>query len=360
MIRPVDHISTLSPYTLASLTAPVGKRLISLSQNESLRPPSPMALKAAAEAISGGQLYPDPNWNDLRSALAELHGIDVSKILCGNGSMELILCLLLAYADPNSAVLAPAHAYPFFRTATRLARARYDTAPESGGRVSIDALLAAVRKDTRIVLVANPGNPTGTRNTRCELMRLRNELPDDILLVIDEAYGEFTDGLDPPVFDLAELGNTAVLRSFSKAYGLAGLRVGWGVFPETIAAEIRKVMNPNNVSLAGQAAATAALSDQQYMRETCRLTGQLRDDFISRLRNAGFDLPGSSTNFALIRFDDAEMAESVDKALRREGVVARAQTGAGLPECLRVTVGAQSHLNLVAAILERWVEEEGK
>ncbi|NNE79201.1 MAG: aminotransferase class I/II-fold pyridoxal phosphate-dependent enzyme [Silicimonas sp.] len=356
MINPVSHVAAMSPYALAELTAPADKRAISLSQNESLRPPSPLAIAAAAEAVAGAQLYPDPDWRDLRKALADLHDIPAEGILCGNGSMELIASLTQAFADERNAVLAPVHAYPFFRTAARIARARYDTAPEQDGCVVVDALLSAVQPDTCIVFVANPGNPTGTRISRAELVRLRETLRGDILLVIDEAYGEFADHLGEPVFDLVARGDTVILRSFSKAYGLAGMRVGWGLFPSDIAQEVRKVTNPNNISVAGQAAATAALADQIYMRETCEVTAMLRDGFIDRLRRAGFDVPGSFTNFALIRFADAEAAKQVDAALRAESVFLRAQGGAGLPACLRVTIGDAEMLDIAAGLLERWAE----
>lgn len=358
MIRAVKHIAEMSPYALAKLDAPAGKRLISLSQNESLRPPSPLVIEAVTNALSSAQLYPDPDWGELRSALSEVHGIPATGILCGNGSMELIGCLALAFAGEGAAVLAPAHGYPFFKTAAALARARYDTAPEENGCVSVDALLAAVQSDTRVVFIANPGNPTGTRISRAELVRLREALDDNILLVIDEAYGEFTDHLGEGMFDLVERGDTVVLRSFSKAYGLAGMRVGWGLFPEAIGVEIRKVMNPNSISLAGQAAATAALADQAYMRETCALTATLRDGFVQRLRHAGFDVADSFTNFALVRFEDAKAAQRADAALRAEAVIARPQSGAGLPECLRVTIGAAEDLDLAAGLLERWAEGE--
>ena len=354
MIRPTPHVVAISPYSLAELNARAGKRLISLSQNESLRRPSPQVDDAVANAVANAHLYPDPEWAGLRNELAALHRIPASAILCGNGSMELIACLTQTYCDEQGAVLAPAHAYPFFLTATELTRARYDAAPEEGVTASVDALPAAVQPDTRIVFIANPGNPTGTRIPRAELVRLREGLRGDILLVVDEAYGEFADHLGEPVFDLVGRGDTVILRTFSKAYGLAGMRVGWGLFPESIAGEVRKVMNPNNISAAGQAAAAAALSDQAYMRETCAITARLRDGFLHRLREAGFDVAESFTNFALIRFDDARAAQQADAALRAEGVVTRAQSGAGLSDCLRVTVGTAEELNFAASLLEHW------
>lgn len=358
MILPVSHISSMSPYALADLSAPEGKRLISLSQNESLRPPSPLAVRAAADVLKGAQLYPDPDWSGVRAALSELHGIPAEGILCGAGSMELIGCLAQCFADETGAVLAPAHAYPFFRTAARIARARFDTAPEVEGTVCVDALLAAVQSDTRIVFVANPGNPTGTRIPRSELVRLREGLSTDVLLVIDEAYGEFADHLDEPMFDLARRGDTVILRTFSKAYGLAGMRVGWGLFPPRIAVEMRKVMNPNNVSAAGQSAAAAALADQAYMRETCDLTATARDALRERLSRIGFDVPESFTNFLLIRMGSIERAQSADLALRQEGVFLRLQTGVGLGDCLRMTIGAANDLDTAASLLERWAQEE--
>ncbi|MGJ8616904.1 MAG: pyridoxal phosphate-dependent aminotransferase [Sulfitobacter sp.] len=358
MIKPLPHIAAMSPYALAKLNAPVDKRLVSLSQNESLQAPSPRAIKAAAEAVEGAQLYPDPDWSALRSALAKRYQIPAEGILCGNGSMELIAGLTQGFAGPLNAVLAPAHAYPFFRTAAQLALARFDTAPENNGQVSVDALIAAVRPDTRIVFVANPGNPTGTRVSRGELVRLRNGLRSDILLVIDEAYGEFADHLNEPMFDQVGRGDTVVLRTFSKAYGLAGLRVGWGLFPDHIATALRKVMNPNNISVAGQAAACAATLDHEYMRATCLTTSKRRDQFITQLRSVGFEVADSFTNFALIRFANAEAADRADAMLRAEGVFLRAQGGAGLPDCLRITIGSKEDMNTAASLLTHWAKDE--
>ena len=354
MIKPVPHIAAMAPYALASLSVPPDKVLISLSQNESLRPASPRAVAAGAAALADAQLYPDPDWTALRRALAQRYELSEGNILCGSGSMELIACLALAYADANNAVLAPEHAYPYFRTAASLSQARFDTAPEDNLHVSVDALLAACQPDTSLVFVANPANPTGTRIPRADLYRLRKGLPARVLLVIDEAYGEFADHLNEPCFDLVSRGDTVVLRTLSKAYGLAGARVGWGVIPQDIATQLRKVMAPNNISAASQAAAVAALEDYSYMRETCTQTARLRAGFVNNLSAAGFDVLPSFTNFVLLRFADTATARSADSALRAQGIVARAQSGVGLGNCLRITVGTAEALDAAAICLQDW------
>ena len=353
MIAPHDYIDKMSPYALAKLDPPPGKSLMSLSQNESLRPPSPRAIAAATKALQNCALYPDPDWHDLRHGLAQLHGIDADGILCGNGSLDLIGCLARAYTGPGRAVLIPEHAYPFFRTAAQMAHARIDTATERGTTVCVEALLKAVREDTALVCVANPGNPTGTRIPGTELRRLRAGLPETTLLVIDEAYGEFADHLSEPVFDMVAGGSTIILRTFSKAYGLAGMRVGWGLFPADMAGTLRKVMNPNGVTLASQAAAMAALADQDHMRETCALTAELKDFAVLRLGQLGLHVQPSHTNFVLIELEDADAARQADATLRREGIFLRGQGGAGLGHCLRMTIGDRRGLLAAIGVFER-------
>ncbi len=357
MTRPQAHVARMAPYALMKLAAPEGIPLLSLSQNESLRPPSPKALGAAAASLANSMLYPDPDWTDLRQALARHHGINAEDILCGNGSLDLIGCIARVYAGPDRAVLAPKHAYPFFRSASQMANARFDIAPEVDLTVSVQALLDAVQPDTGIVFVANPGNPTGTRISRAELDRLCSALRPDILLVVDEAYGEFADHLNETSFDLVEVGNTVVLRTFSKAYGMAGFRVGWGVFPQAIAAEMRKVMNPNNISAAAQAAAVAAVQDHDFMRETCRMTSSLREGAMRALSEAGFDLPPGYTNFVLIDMGSSEAARSADATLQADGVFLRPQGGAGLPHTLRMTIGSEQDNNRAIAALTKWKKE---
>lgn len=357
MIKAEPHIAAMSPYALAKMVPPPGKPLISLSQNESLRPPSPAVILAATRALESGALYPDPDWRDLRLALAEQHALATDQILCGNGSLDLIGALARVYAGPKRAVLAPANAYPFFRTSALMVGARFDSAKETAFAVCVDALLEAVQPDTGIVFVANPANPTGTRIDLTELQRLRAGLRPEILLVIDEAYGEFCDDLNERAFDMAHSGNTLLLRTFSKAYGMAGFRVGWGCFPPEIAAELRKVLNPNNIATASQAAAIAALQDQTYMRETVSLTRELRDFATEQLEDLGLQVAPSHTNFVLIDLKNRQAAENTDAALRQRGIFLRPQAGAGLPGCLRMTIGPKESLTAALDVLKHLKQE---
>ncbi|MEM9473286.1 MAG: histidinol-phosphate transaminase [Pseudomonadota bacterium] len=359
MIRARKHIAAMAPYGLADLQPPVGKRLISLAQNESALPPSPAALEAAAGALTDSALYPDPDWADLRQEISKVHELEPAHILCGAGSMELILCLTQCYAGHGDEVLSSQYAYAFFQTAAAIAQATYVTAPEEKFTVSVDGLLDAVTSRTRVVLVANPGNPTGTRIGKEELVRLRRGLREDVLLVIDEAYGEFADGEDEPVFDLTGQGNTVVLRTFSKAYALAGMRVGWGVFPPQIAAEVRKVLNPNDVSAVSQAACAAAMVDQDWMRKACHTVSERRDRFAGSVRQLGLSVPESSTNFILINFASPDAATAADHALRAEGVFMRSMKGYGLPASLRATIGAEDDMQFALDVLSGSCLEEG-
>ncbi len=246
MITAREHISQIAPYALADLG---GSETISLAQNESAFPPSPRAIEAGRAALENMHLYPDPDWGDLRSAIMEMYDLPREMILCGAGSMELIGCLLRAYAGPGDRVLGTDYGYAYVASAAAQVQADYIKAREIDLTVSVNDVFLAVEKETRIVFVCNPGNPTGTLISNEELVWLRDALPDHILLVIDQAYAEFSDREQRPsaMFGLVERGNTVVLRSFSKAYGLAGARVGWGAFPPSIAQEVRKLLNPNNV-----------------------------------------------------------------------------------------------------------------
>ena len=349
MIRPRPDVAAMASYALADLGDPTS---ISLAQNESAFPPSPKALEAGANALKQSALYPDPDWRDLRRSLASVHPVDADAILCGAGSMELIGCLIRAFSGQGDEVVGTQYGYLFVATAAQQANATYVQAEEPDLTVSVDSLLNKVSPATRIVFVCNPGNPTGTRIPNTEILRLRDELPQDILLVVDQAYAEFDDQDHAPIFGLVDQENTVVMRTLSKAYGLAGARVGWGVFPASVRDQVRKLLNPNNVSLVSQALAVGALADQAYMARTVSETARRRDAVSSRLRLAGYDVPNSATNFILIRFKDTEAAQRAEAALRANGLILRGMGGYGLSHCLRATIAAESAMERLAETLE--------
>ena len=354
------HIQSMSPYTLAELSVPDGKKPMILAQNESFLPPSPHVLTAIKNTLESIQLYPDTNWTELVNQISELHSIPSSQILCGSGSMELIGYLAQCFAGPGDQVLSSQYGYAYFRTATLASGADYVQAPEVDFTVNIDAMIEAVCEQTKIIFIANPGNPTGTRISREELLRLRESIDDEILLVIDEAYGEFpdfelrsdnSDSENESTFDFVERGNTVILRTFSKAYGLAGQRIGWGLFPDSVSSQMRKVLNPGNVSIAGQVAAVAAIKDQDYMHRTCAATIQIRDQFIIDLRKLGLIVPRSFTNFVLIQFANDNTAKQIFDGLRNEGIMMRPMASFGLPNCLRATISHQADMDKTLDIL---------
>ncbi|MER8433148.1 pyridoxal phosphate-dependent aminotransferase [Mesorhizobium caraganae] len=347
-LKAAVHIEAMSAFALANFG---GHDQPTLAQNESAFPPSPKAITAGQDAIARSHLYPDPDWTVLREAIAQAYGVERELILCGAGSMDLISCTIAAFAGLGDEVLATAYAYNFAASATARANAVYVKVAERDFVVSVDSILAAVTPATRMVFVCNPGNPTGTRIRNVELLRLRAALRGDVLLVIDQAYGEFDDQDPQPVFALVARGDTVVLRSLSKAYGLAGARVGWGLFPPEVAAEVRKLQNSNQVTTPSLAMAVAAIEDQAYMRETVARTAAIRDRFAQDLRAAGYGVPESRTNFVLICFPDAAAAAAADAALREADIIARNLGGYGLTDCLRATVGPQDMMDRALRIL---------
>ncbi|NVK14166.1 MAG: aminotransferase class I/II-fold pyridoxal phosphate-dependent enzyme [Rhodobacteraceae bacterium] len=351
MIRAVPHVAAMAPYALADLG---GAGTVSLAQNESAFPPSPAALAAGRAVLDQIPLYPDPEWPDLRAAVAKVHGLDPAKVLCGAGSMELITCLIRAFAGPGDRVLGTDYGYAFVASAAAQVQADYVKARERDLTVSVDDILDAVTPETRIVFVCNPGNPTGTLIPNADLLRLRAGLPADVLLAVDQAYAEFADAEHNPgeIFALAERGDTVVLRTLSKAYGLAGARAGWGYFPPEIAGEMRKMLNPNNISIPSQAMAAAAMRDQAHMRDVVAKTAALRDHFTEGCRALGLMVPQSHTNFVLIRFASPEQAQATDAALRAEKLLMRGMGGYGLGDCLRATICSQPVMDRALAVLK--------
>ena len=348
----------MAPYALPDTSASGDLEPIVLAQNEHPYPPSARIRQAISDALGQAQLYSDSDCTELRSAIAEVHGLDPGNIVCGSGSMELMSGLMQAYLSSADRILMTEYGYLFMRTLARLVGAQVDNAAEPEYQVNVDNITGALQPATKLVFIVNPGNPCGSLLHNDEIRRLRAALPEDVLLLIDEAYAEFVDdGFHSPLFDLVEQGNTVITRTFSKIYGLAGLRVGWGYFPAEIRDQLRKVLNPSSVSLLSQVAARAAMQDQAGAAEARRLIADQRDYLTREISSLGLQVVPSQTNFILVDFETAAQANAAFEFLRNHRLVVRPMGGYGLPSCLRITIGTAEQMQLTAQTLGAWRQQ---
>jgi histidinol-phosphate aminotransferase len=328
--RPIEEVAR-------ELGLPAGS-IIKLASNENPFGPSPRALAALQQALNGVNLYPDGNAFYLKQKLAAQLGVEPANLILGNGSNELIEFVGHALLTPEAEVVVSQYCFAIYPIVARLFGARVVTVPAIRYGHDLPAMLRAVTPRTRIVFVANPNNPTGTLAPREEVVKLVNDLPEEVLLVLDEAYIEF---LDDPV-DLVSLvrlnvrPNLLLLRTFSKIYGLAGLRVGYGIGPVELIAALEKIRQPFNVNLLAQTAALAALDDEEHVRRT-RANNFAGLEFFERaFRQRKLEFIRSHANFILLRVGDGS---AVFEALQRRGVIVRPMAGYGLPEWIRISIG---------------------
>src|SRR4051794_2959539 len=350
-----------SPHARSNHSVKPGVELIQLSQNESAMRLQPHWIEAAARAASAASAYPDPDCKLLREAIAVTFRVDEQRIVCSAGLMDCLQSIALAYLDPGDRVVIPEYGFPFFRNVAQLAGAEVVLAREQDLRVDISSILRAVDESTKMVIFANPGNPTGTYLCRECLVQLRSRLPEETLLVIDEAYAEFV-GEDryQPLFDLTDSGNVIVLRTFSKMYGLAGFRVAWAYCPSILADYLRRIQTPAIVNSIAQAVATVAVRDQVSVQSFKREMLGTRRRFIDRLAQLPRLSPlESETNFVLLGMRSEGEAVNLDNFLRQHGIVLRRQMAVGLGNCLRVTVGTDEQMEFVASKLIEWCWGEG-
>ena len=347
---PRAGVLEIAPYIGGESDIEGVENIAKLSSNENALGPSPRAVEAFGRMASSLHLYPDGASDELRAAIGEVHGLDPDRIVCGSGSDELLSLLAHAYAGPGDEVVYPEHGFAMYPIATRAAGAHPVVAPETDFTTDVDAILAAVTTRTKLVFVANPNNPTGTYISGDELVRLREGLPESVLLVVDAAYAEYVGRND--YADGRELveagGNTVMTRTFSKIYGLAALRLGWAYCPSNVVDVLQRVRGPFNVNAAAQAAGVAAIRDAGYVQFSRAHNDKWLPWLTDEVRAMGFEVLPSVGNFILIRFPDVEAAFA---ALQGHGVIPRRVAGYGFPDGLRVTVGREEDNRAVVAAL---------
>ena len=359
-LKPNPGIMDITPYVGGRASAHGVNEPVKLSSNESALGPSKHALAAFREAASGLEFYPEGGAAVLRETIGDTYGLDPSRIVCGNGSDELLTMLAGAYLKPGDEVLFSAHAFIVYRI-TALAHSAVPVAvPENDFRTDVDAMLAAVTPKTRIVYLANPNNPTGSYLSHDEVRRLHAGLRPDILLVLDAAYAEYVKRNDyaAGIELVANFPNVVMTRTFSKVHGLAGLRVGWAYCPASVADVLNRVRGPFNVSTPGQRAAVAALKDLAHVEASVAHNDKWLPWLIGNIRALGLRVDDSVGNFALIHFRDEAHAADADRFLTARGLILRGVAAYGLPHCLRLTVGSEDANRKVVAALGEFMRPE--
>ena len=357
---PKSWISAIHPYVPGKSAGADGRPLIKLSANENPLGTSPAALAARAQAVIPS-LYPDPDSKALRAALGARHGIDPERIVMGTGSGELLTVAASAFAGPGDEVLYVRYGFALYDIAARRCGATPVIAPDADYGTDVDALLALVNPRTRVVFVANPNNPTGSFLPAGEISRLHAALPADVLLVLDQAYAEYVSPEhDDGGIALAQAHrNVLVTRTFSKAYGLAGERVGWATGAPELVEILNRLRGPFNVGNSAQAVCTAAVNDTAFVEHSRQHNAQERARFVEAIRqlgNHGLRAVPSEANFVLILFEGALTAEAAYNGLADAGYIVRWLPGQGLPHGLRITIGTAAQMDEIAAVLRRLAE----
>lgn len=357
---PRPGIMEISPYVPGKATLAGRREILKLSSNEGALGPSPRAVQAFRKAAAEIHRYPDGASTDLREAIGARYGLDPERIVCGAGSDEVLYLLGRSYAGPGDEVLYHEHAFIMYLLIAHGVGATPVTAPEVELTANVDNLLARVTERTRVVYVANPNNPTGSYISGDELRRLRAGLRDDILLVIDSAYAEYITRNDYEAgAELVDAGeNTVMTRTFSKAYALGGLRLGWAYCPASVADVLNRVRGPFNVSSAAQAAGIAALEDRPFLAVSRDHNSTWLPWLSERISETGLVVYPSVANFVLVRFPETpgRDAATAIEFLNARGIIPRETHANGLPGCVRISIGREHEMRAVADAIARFME----
>jgi len=330
--------------------------VVKLSSNENPFGPSEAARAAFARSAATLHRYPSTDHAELREAIGEVHGVDPARVICGVGSDEVITFLCQCYAGPGDEVIHTEHGFSMYRISALAAGAAPVEVPERDRTVDADAILAACTERTRLVFIANPANPTGTMVDADAVTRLAERLPDQALLVLDGAYAEFVGGFDGGIALVEARDNVVMTRTFSKIYGLGGLRIGWGYGPGEVIDVLNRVRGPFNLSQTQLETAEAAVRDTAYT-DYCRAENARMRDWLTEALNAvGVATDRSFANFVLARFADPAEAEACDAFLKDNGLIVRKVAGYKLPAALRITVGDETACHRVADAMARFKE----
>ena len=356
---PKAGILDIAPYIPGKARIEGFDHPIKLSANENILGTSPLARAAYSAAVAELQKYPDPRATELRNAIAVRYGLEPERLLFGAGSDEVFLLIAQAFLEPGDNIIQGRNAFASFAIAANACQAEVKTADEQPFRLDADAMLAQVDDRTRVMFLANPSNPGGAWMNGEDVARLHAGLPPSVVLVLDGAYAEFCD--DPNFddgFGLARNApNVVVTRSFSKLHGLASLRVGWGYGPTDLIAAVDRIRLPFNTSVPGQAAAVAALGDDEFQQRSLEHVRRWRPWLTQQIGGLGLECPATSTNFVLINFptEPGITASDAERFLASRGYLTRSLANYNLRDTLRITIGLGEHNRAVVDLLREFM-----
>ncbi|NLN19761.1 MAG: histidinol-phosphate transaminase [Firmicutes bacterium] len=351
-------IERITPYVPGKPIAEVQEEyglenIIKLASNENPLGPSPLAMEALKEAISGVHIYPDGAARDLRNAIAKKYGVSSDEVFVGNGSDEIIKLLAEAFLLPDDEVIFADATFSEYAYATRLMGAREVVVPVREETHDLTAMAERITERTKIVFICNPNNPTGTYVNAEAVDAFLEKVPEGVLVVLDEAYVEYVDAADfPNAIDLICQGRlVATMRTFSKIYGLAGLRVGYIIAPRDVVALLNRVKEPFNVNLLAQKAALAALDDTEHLERSRETNSQGKAYLYAAFADMGLRYCPTQANFIFV--DIGRPCRPVYERLLQEGVIVRTGDIFDRPTFLRVTIGTQEENERFIAALRR-------
>ncbi|MDE0018114.1 MAG: histidinol-phosphate transaminase [Candidatus Poribacteria bacterium] len=346
MLKPKPGVDTIQPYQGGKPIEEVQRELgitdiIKLASNENPLGPSPLAVQAIAESTAQVHLYPDGNAYYLKKDVARHLGISPEYLIFGNGSNDVLQLIAETYIAPGDEVIYAAGAFVVYGLVTKLCSATAVVVPMVNDTHDLSAMAAAITDKTKVIFIANPNNPTGTMVTADETAAFMEQVPADVLVVFDEAYYEYVARSDYPqtLPYVLEGRNFIITRTFSKIYGLAGLRIGYGIAPPPLVETLNRVRQPFNCSLVGQAAARAALKDTAHVKESQRSNAAGKVFLYKAFDDMGLRYIETEGNFIMLHVEQSG-AEITD-ALLKQGVIVRPMAGYGYPNTVRVTIGTQ-------------------
>ncbi len=354
------EILEIPQYVQGKSALPGKETAIKLSSNESSFGPSPMAIGAFTDMASQLHRYPDGSQDELKDAIAEVYALDSQKIICGNGSDEILDMIYRSYLQKDDEVILSTNHFVMCSLYARMQAAKIRFAKENDFKTDIDDLLSLVNEKTRMVTIANPNNPTGTYLSADELRRIHAGLPSSVLFVIDGAYAEYPveDDYQTGTDLVDEFDNVIVTRTFSKIYGLAALRIGWAYCPNNVIDVLQRIRSPFNTNAPSMAAAIAAVKDRDYIEKVRQHTARWLKTIKVELEKLGIEVVPSAANFYLLNFRQCagKSAAEASSYLEDNGVIPRPQAPTGDEDILRITVGLDKENEAVIRILTDYMQ----